>query len=88
MTSPSKEPLFPGELIETGHYKFQIPITNAPDEIFGKVYIKMTLLYEDGGKDTMLVNLDEKNKIELYGEEDIIDFVKKDHPDFSLTNIL
>ena len=88
MTSPSKEPLFPGELIETGHYQFHIPIANDLDEIFGKVYIKMTLLYEDGGKDTMLVNLDEKNKIELYGEEDIIDFVKKDHPDFSLTDIL
>lgn len=88
MTSPSKEPLFPGELIETGHYKFQIPITSTPDKIFGKVYIKMTLLYEDGGKDTMLVNLDEKNKVELYGEKDISDFVKKDHPDFDLTDIL
>lgn len=88
MTSPSKEPLFPGELIETGHYQFHIPIANDPDEIFGKVYIKMTLLYEDGGKDTMLVNLDEKNKVELYGEKDISDFVKKDHPDFELTDIL
>jgi hypothetical protein len=36
----------------------------------------------------MLVNLDEKNKVELYGEKDISDFVKKDHPDFSLTDIL
>jgi hypothetical protein len=88
MTSPSKEPLFPGELIETGHYQFHIPIANDLDEIFGRVYIKMTLLYEDGGKDTMLVNLDEKNKVELYGEKDISDFVKKDHSDFSLTDIL
>lgn len=90
MSSPSKEPIFPGELIETGHYQFKIPITSAssPKDILDKVYIKMTLLYEDGGKDTMLINLDEKNKVQLHGEKDISDFVMKDHPDFNLTDML
>ena len=88
MTSPSKEPIFPGELIETGHYQFQIPIENAPEDIFSKVYIKMTLLYEDGGKDSMLVNLDQENKVELCDEKEIAEYIKNDHPDFSLTDIL
>lgn len=88
MTSPSKEPLFPGELIETGHYNILIPIETSPDDIWGKVYIKMTLLYEDGGKDTMLVNLDENNKVELFDEEEISAYIKKDLPDFSMADIL
>ena len=48
----------------------------------------MTLLYEDGGKDTMLVNLDENNKVELFDEEEITAYIKKDHPDFSMADML
>ena len=87
LTSPSKEPLFPGEIIETGHYQFEIPIDKLID-VKEKVYIKLTLLYENGGKESILVNVDENNEFILYKEKEIVDFIKKDHPDFDLIDIL
>ena len=87
LTSPSKEPLFPGEIIETGHYQFEIPIDKFID-VKEKVYIKLTLLYENGGKESILVNVDENNEFILYKEKEIVDFIKKDHPDFDLIDIL
>ena len=86
-TSPSKEALFPNELIETGHYQIEVPIKDAIN-LLDNVYIKMTLVYEDGGRDVMLVNLDKSNKVELYEEEEIAEFIRKEHPDFELTDIL
>ena len=87
LTSPSKEPLFPGEIIETGHYQFEIPIDKFID-VKEKVYIKLTLLYENGGKESILVNVDDNNDFILYKEKEIVDFIKKDHPDFDLIDIL
>ena len=65
LTSPSKEPIFPGEIIEIGHYQFEIPIDKAIDAK-KNVYMKLTLLYENGGKETLLTNIDENKEIMIY----------------------
>ena len=87
LTSPSKEPLFPGEIIEIGHYQFEIPIDKTIDAK-KKVYIKLTLLYENGGKEILLTNIDENNEIMFCNEEEIANYIKEDHPDFDLIDIL
>lgn len=87
LTSPSKEPIFPGEIIEIGHYQFEIPIDKAIDAK-KNVYMKLTLLYENGGKETLLTNIDENEEIMIYNEEEIANYIKEDHPNFNLIDIL
>ena len=87
LTSPNKESIFPGEIIELGHYQFEIPIDKAVD-VKEKVYMKLTLLYENGGKETLLTNIDENKEIMIYNEEEIANYIKEDHPDFDLVDIL
>ncbi len=86
LTSPSKELIFPKELIETGHYQFEVPIESACD-FLDKVYIKLTLLYEGGGKDEMLQTLEDE-PTRLRDKEDIEKFIKKDHSDFNSLDII
>ncbi len=85
-TSLSKETIYPKELIETGHYQFEVPIVSACD-FLDKVYIKLTLLFEGGGKDEMLKNLEEVPTI-LYDKEEINEFIKQDHADFGSLDII
>lgn len=86
LSSPSKEPIFPNELIETGHYQFTVPIDSVCD-ILDKTYIKLTLLYEGGGKDEMLKLLADEST-SLFEKEEIDDYIKRDHPDFNLLDII
>lgn len=86
LSSPSKEPIFPNELIETGHYQFTVPIGSACD-VLDKSYIKLTLLYEGGGKDEMLKLLADEST-SLFEKEEIDDYIKQDHPDFNLLDII
>lgn len=85
LSSPSKEPIFPSEIIETGHYQFKVPIGSAGD-VLDKVYIKLTLQYEGGGKDEVLKIIDDDSL--LYQKEDIYEYVKKDHADFELLDVI
>lgn len=86
LSSPSKEPIFPNELIETGHYQFTVPIDSVCD-ILDKTYIKLTLLYEGGGKDEMLKLLADEST-SLFEKEEIDDYIKRNHPDFNLLDII
>ena len=86
LSSPSKEPIFPNELIETGHYQFTVPIDSVCD-ILDKTYIKLTLLYEGGGKDEML-KLFADESTSLFEKEEIDDYIKRDHADFNLLDII
>ena len=86
LSSPSKEPIFPNELIETGHYQFTVPIGSACD-VLDKSYIKLTLLYEGGGKDEMLKLLADEST-SLFEKDEIDDYIKRDHPDFNLLDII
>lgn len=86
LSSPSKEPIFPNELIETGHYQFTVPIDSVCD-ILDKTYIKLTLLYEGGGKDEMLKLLADEST-SLFEKEEIDDYIKRDHADFNLLDII
>ena len=86
LSSPSKEPIFPNELIETGHYQFTVPIDSVCD-ILDKTYIKLTLPYEGGGKDEMLKLLADEST-SLFEKEEIDDYIKRDHPDFNLLDII
>lgn len=76
----------PNELIETGHYQFTVPIGSACD-VLDKSYIKLTLLYEGGGKDEMLKLLADEST-SLFEKEEIDDYIKQDHPDFNLLDII
>ena len=53
VTSPNKETIYPGELIQIGCYKITLPSENISE--LSNAYIKMTLRYEDGVKDEILV---------------------------------
>lgn len=86
LSSPSKEPIFPNDLIETGHYQFTVPIGSACD-VLDKSYIKLTLLYEGGGKDEMLKLLADEST-SLFEKDEIDDYIKRDHPDFNLLDII
>lgn len=85
LTSPCKETLFPNEAIEMGHYKLRLPINDVVNA-WGKVYFKLTLLYENGGKDSMLIV--PSKDIQLYNKEEIEDYIKKEYPDFDLIDML
>lgn len=87
ISSPSKESLFPGEIIETGHYHFEIP-TDMISELQDKAYVKMTLHYENGGKDEMLTNIKHGGEFGLFDHTEINDYIKNDHPDFELIEII
>lgn len=87
ISSPCKESLFPGEIIETGHYQFHIP-TDMIDELENNAYVKMTLLYEGGGKDEMLTNIKNDGEFGLYDHDEIIEYIRNDHPDFKLEEII
>lgn len=84
LTSPSKEPIFPDEMIETGHYRLIFP----KDFDINKVYVKLTLRYEDGGKDEVLTSLVANSEPYIRGANEIEKYIKKEHPDFNFMSIL
>lgn len=86
LSSPCKEPIFPNELIETGYYQFTVPIGSICD-VFKKTYIKLTLLYEGGGKYEMLKLLADEST-SLYEKGKIDDYIKRDCPDFNLLDVI
>lgn len=86
LTIPCKETIFPGEVIQMGRFKIDVPIECMSD--LNKAYIKITLRYEDGGKDDILVSANPQSNFIIYGKKDIEDYIKKDHPDFNLLEIL
>lgn len=86
LSSPSKETIFSGEIIETGHYYLDIPKSRLAD--FEKVYIKLTLLYEDGKKDEMLTDGKEDSILSILNSKEIDEYIKKDHPDFDMISFV
>ena len=54
ITIPCKETIFPGEVIQMGRFKIDVPIECISG--LNKAYIKITLRYEDGGKNDILVS--------------------------------
>lgn len=53
-----------------------------------KVYIKLTLRYEDGKKDEMLMDVKETHEVIIQNSEEIKEYITKDHPNFVLSNML
>lgn len=88
ITTPSNETIFPGEIIQMGCYKLHLPKDFVSE--LNKAYIKITLRYEDGGKDEILVSAstDSESQFILYDKKDIDEYIKKDHSDFNLMEIL
>ena len=77
---------FPGEVIQMGRFKIDVPVECISD--LKKAYIKITLRYEDGGKDDILVSANPQSDFIIYGKKDIEEYIKKDHLDFNLLEIL
>ena len=55
---------------------------------FEKVYIKLTLLYEDGKKDEMLTDGKEDSILSILNSKEIEEYIKKDHPDFDMISFV
>ena len=86
ISSHNNEPIFSGELVEIGHYELHVPKHLTED--FNKVYIKLTLRYEDGKKDEMLMDVKETHEVIIQNSEEIKEYITKDHPNFVLSNML
>ena len=86
ITTPSKETLFPGEVIQMGRY--QIYVTKDCISDLDKAYIKITLRYEDCGKEEILVSANSQSDFIIYDKKKIEEYIQKDHPDFNLLDIL
>lgn len=86
LTSPCKETIFPNEIIETGHYSFDIPIKELNK--LNHAYIKLTLLYEDGGREDLLIGALEDSELYIEDPEEIREYILKDHPDFNIIDNL
>lgn len=85
-TSPCKETIFPNEIIETGHYSLEIP-TKEINKL-NYAYIKLTLLYEDGGREDLLIGALENSELYIDEPEEIREYILKDHPDFNIIDNL
>ena len=85
-TSPCKETIFPNEIIETGHYSLEIPIKEINK--LNHAYIKLTLLYEDGGRKDLLIGALEDSGLYIDEPEEIREYILKDHPDFNIIDDL
>lgn len=85
-TSPCKETVFPNEIIETGHYSLEIP-TKEINKL-NHAYIKLTLQYEDGGREDLLIDALEDGDLYLDEPEKIREYILKDHPDFNIIDNL
>lgn len=85
-TSPCKETIFPNEIIETGHYSLEIPIKEINK--LNHAYIKLTLLYEDGGRKDLLIGALEDSELYIDEPEEIREYILKDHPDFNIIDDL
>jgi len=86
ISSPGKETIYPGETIEIGHYNVVVPKTSIND--LKKVYIKLTLWYEDGKKEELLIDGKEDSDLRISDSKEIEEYIKKDHPDFNLTGLV
>lgn len=86
ISSPSKETIFPNEIIETGHYTFEIPIDHV--EKLDKVYVMMSLQYEDGKKDELLIDPWKDDSTYIYDKDQIVEYIQNDHPDFNAIDLL
>lgn len=86
ITSPCKETIFPNEIIETGHYLLEIPIKEINK--LNHAYIKLTLLYEDGGREDLLIGALENSELYIDEPEEIREYILKDHPDFNIIDNL
>ena len=85
-TSPCKETIFPNEIIETGHYSLEIPIKEIKK--LNNAYIKLTLLYDDGGREDLLIGALEDSDLYINDPEEIREYILKDHPDFNIIDNL
>lgn len=85
-TSLCKETIFPNEIIETGHYSLEIPIKEINK--LNHAYIKLTLLYEDGGRKDLLIGALEDSELYIDEPEEIREYILKDHPDFNIIDDL
>lgn len=86
ITIPCKETIFPGEVIQMGRFKIDVPIECISN--LNKAYIKITLRYEDGGKNDILVSANPQSDFIIFEKKEIEAYIKKDHPDFNLLEIL
>lgn len=86
ISSPSKETIFPNETIETGHYTFEIPVDQTDN--LNKIYVKLTLQYEDGKKDELLIDPWKDHSLYIEDKDQIVEFIQKDHPDFTAIDLI
>ena len=86
ISSPGNEIIFPGEIIEMGHYSFAISQnqTKSLDDAF----VKLTLYYDDGKKDELLTDVIYNGSLYLRDSEEIKNYIKKMNSDFQLFEVL
>lgn len=73
-------------IIETGHYSLEIPTKEIKK--LNHAYIKLTLLYDDGGREDLLIGASEDSELYIDEPEEIREYILKDHPEFNIIDSL